>query len=384
MRVLIINRRADEFSAYDQHLDHDVHQVVYLTTPDWTAPAGAALVIRLPDLDDHEAVVRAAMGKGRFDAVLAFYEMDLLVAARIRELLDIPGPRPHDLLKFRDKPVMKETIAAAGLRVPLFTVVSSAEEVVRFQAETGGDVIAKPRSGAGSEGCQLIRRGEDATALLEGADFTDLEVEEFVTGPIWHVDGLVHRGTMAYVQASAYIGTCYDFLRGAPVGSITRSDGAAQEMAHFAEQCVKALDLHDGAFHLEVIDSPEGPVFLEIGARVGGGPVVRMIHAAHGIDLLAEWIRIQLGDPPSPAPRSGAAGALLFPGVPGRRVAAVTSLPGLHHQEPAPAGHLFTGPPDLDLAAAYYFTAPTEQEVRQAMERAIDLVEVRLEEACAS
>ncbi|MFI6317460.1 acetyl-CoA carboxylase biotin carboxylase subunit family protein [Nonomuraea sp. NPDC050556] len=384
MRVLIINRRADEFSAYDQHLDHEVHQVVYLTTPDWAAPAGASLVVRLPDLDDHEAVVRAAMGRGRFDAVLAFYEMDLLVAARIRELLDIPGARPSDLLKFRDKPVMKEAVAAAGLRVPRFAVVSTVEEVVRFQAETGGDVIAKPRSGAGSEGCRLIRRGEDAAALLDGADFADLEVEEFVTGPIWHVDGLVREGTMAFVQASSYLGTCYDFLRGAPVGSLTRSDGPAQEMAHFAEQCVKALDLHDGAFHLEAIDTPDGPVFLEVGARVGGGPVVRLMHAAHGVDLLAEWIRIQLGEPPSPLPRSGAAGSLLFPGSPGRRVADVTSLPGAHHQELAPAGHLFTGPPDLDLAAAYYFAAPTEHEVRQAMERALELVEVRLEEACAS
>ncbi|MEU7897678.1 ATP-grasp domain-containing protein [Nonomuraea sp. NPDC049152] len=383
MRVLMINRRTDEFSAYDRHLDHDVHQVMYVTTPGWKAPEGASQVLRLPDLDDHDAVVRAAVELGDLDAVLALSEMDLLTAARIRELLNVPGPRCHDLVKFRDKPAMKTAVAAAGLRVPRFEVVSSAGDVARFQAEIGADVITKPRSGAGSEGCQVIRRGQDPAGLLAGVDFADLEVEEFVTGPIWHVDGLVQRGCVTFAKASAYIGTCYDFLRGAPIASITRSDAMADDMSCFAEQCVKALELTDGAFHLEAVETPDGPVFLEVGARVGGGPVVRMIHAGHGLDLIEAWMAIQLGVVPAAEVRADASGALLFPGTPGARVAATTSLngrlPALHHEELAPVGYEFTGQPDLDLAAAYYFTAATDQEVRQAIAQAAELVDLRLE-----
>lgn len=382
MRILIVNRWTDAFASYGRDIDHRMHQVAYVTVDGWQVPEGARHAVVLPDMNDADAVVEAARECARHlggvDRVLAFSESDLLTGGRIRDLLDVPGARPQTLTKFRDKPVMKEAVAAAGLAVPAFQIVHSAEELAAFARAARGDVIVKPRAGMGSQGTQVIGRGLDIVG-----SFDDLQVEEFVSGPIWHVDGVVREGAVPFARASAYIGTCYDFHRGQPLGSLTREGAAAEEMTRFTELCLKSLDLTDGLFHLEAIQTPDGPVFLEIGARVGGGPTPELFLDAYGVDLVKEWITIELGEPSTlPGEYGGHVGYLELPGIPGAEVAEVTSLlgriPHLYFERLAAPGHVFTGSPDTDIAATYHFRADSPDQVQEAIESSLAVAGVSL------
>src|SRR3954468_24275477 len=75
-------------------------------------------VPRLLDEDDVVQRVHAWMRGREVDRVLANWEIMVLTAARLRERFGVPGMTVDEVRGFRDKQLMKERVAAAGLRVP--------------------------------------------------------------------------------------------------------------------------------------------------------------------------------------------------------------------------------------------------------------------------
>jgi hypothetical protein len=78
--------------------------------------------LEVPSLFDEDDVVRRVHGwlRGRsVDRVLANWEPLVITAARLRELFGLPGMSVDTVRGFRDKQLMKERVAAAGIRVPL-------------------------------------------------------------------------------------------------------------------------------------------------------------------------------------------------------------------------------------------------------------------------
>ena len=78
--------------------------------------------IQVPQLFNEQdlikRVVKWSKGKG-IDRCEALWEPLTLPAAHIRKALGIPGMSPETVLGFRDKSIMKDQIAKAGLRVPM-------------------------------------------------------------------------------------------------------------------------------------------------------------------------------------------------------------------------------------------------------------------------
>ena len=107
-------------------------------------------VPRLLDEDDLVDRVHAWMRGRSVDRVLANWEVLVLAAARLRERFGVPGMTVDEVRGFRDKQLMKERVAAAGLRVPRSQRIRTTSQA-REAAETMGfPAVIKPISGAGS------------------------------------------------------------------------------------------------------------------------------------------------------------------------------------------------------------------------------------------
>lgn len=77
--------------------------------------------VQIPSWSDEPACVQAilqALGGARIDRVESLWEPTVLLAARVRQALGLPGMDHDTVLGFRDKQLMKERAAAAGARVP--------------------------------------------------------------------------------------------------------------------------------------------------------------------------------------------------------------------------------------------------------------------------
>jgi hypothetical protein len=168
----------------------------------------------------------------------------------------------------------------------------SGEAPDRIPALWKGPTILKPRDGASSE--NVIRfesRREAIEAIQEGRLPIErfrpegYEIEEFIEGPILHIDGLVQYGKILTVLGSRYLGTCLGFAEGEPLGSVQLDPVRSVALFDWAQRVISAVEIRTGSFHLEAFQTPGGPVFLEIGARVGGADVVDTFELSTGIHL---------------------------------------------------------------------------------------------------
>lgn len=386
MHLLILNRYSDEFADYGRYIDHEEHTVSYVTVADHVPmiPERRGQVEVVGSLTDAADVLRAAgrchRAAGSFDAVLAMSEFDLLTAAATREEFGVPGPDTHSTLRFRDKAVMKEAVTKAGLRVPRFEPVLSPADVAAFARRCPGAVVVKPRAGAASAGVTVIPAGaplprEQDLFPSEG----EYEAEEFLNGPIWHVDGIRYQGATTCRFASRYLGTCHGFALGRPLGSVLHRGEEAEAIADFADACLDALGLTDGAFHLEVIQHRDGPVFLEVGARIGGGEIPFVIHEVYGLDLFQEWVRVLLGASPSGSTASDSTehvGFLMLPEPVGHTLVSRTGLvgriPHLYAEELPSPGHRFDGSGGYEhILGRFRYRAASAPLIERAIEETL-------------
>ncbi|MCH0538532.1 biotin carboxylase [Streptomyces sp. MUM 203J] len=328
--VTVLHRWRDTHARYAEYLDHRTHRVSYVSTELGLAsvPADAAAVVTVGSTEDL-TVVRSAVASltTRFGApqrLIALNEGDLDTAALLREEFGVPGQTPEELAVFRDKLLMCRTAAAAGLAVPGFAPAPSPEAVREFGRAHGWPLVVKPRRGTASRG--VVRLDSEADLDRSPSLAADLAaephlVQSYVDAPILHIDGLWEGGTLGGWTASRYVGgTCADFTQGSWLGSVEEDDPALlAAVERFATAVGPALGgRRPWVFHLEafVTDGPDGGpslVFLECGARVGGGEIPFTWRDVHGVDLMAAAADIQLGRAPVlPAPKTGEVGGYLL------------------------------------------------------------------------
>ncbi|EFC78895.1 acetyl-CoA carboxylase biotin carboxylase subunit family protein, partial [Parafrankia sp. EUN1f] len=286
MNIVILHRIPFAKIRYDLAVDHDRHTVRYLSTTGTTdgLPAGAdRRVLTTPTADVDALAAEHADWLGSADRLIARSEYDLLPAAHLRERFGIPGDRPADIAPLRDKWLMRTRAAAAGIAQPAFWSVAD----FRRNPPTTGTYLIKPRLEASSTG---IETG-DARQILDrlaahpaASDTSDVFVEQFVPGQIWHLDGYLRHGVVRTVTSSVYVGDCLNFAHGSPLGSAQTPD--EPEALALLRRTLPVLGQRDGAFHFELIRTGDGRfLFLETASRVGGAGVAETFELRTGVNL---------------------------------------------------------------------------------------------------
>jgi hypothetical protein len=262
------------------------------------------------------------------ERIIVLAEADVLRAAEIRSRRGIPGQQPDDALLFRDKTLMKRAVSAANIAVAPHREVRSALELHDAVAELGHPCVVKPPHGRGSSGVSVLDDAEALHTFLRTGPFSDQGrtspwlVEAFQSGEQYRVDGVCRGGRVVFAAAAIYINTHLDFLGGGYMGSVMLPEESkeAQTVLKLARSVLEdALPAFDGGFHLEVFLTSEGPVFSEVGARIGGGSIPEEVELSYGFNVVEEAILAQRGEPSrhTAARQRGLAGQLNFSPVSG-------------------------------------------------------------------
>lgn len=192
---------------------------VLATTTDEAAPGAWPHTTVADQLDD------SALGPFALDLDVVTFDHEL-VDPEVLEALEAhghvlrPGARA---LSFSDKAHQRTTLAAAGLPVPRFAIVDSAEALEGFAASVGGwPVIVKPpRGGYDGRGVHRVEGPEAARTLLEGIggavvaeELVDLEAELAVLVVTRASGGHVRYPVVGTVQVD---GICHEVSWPPPV-----------------------------------------------------------------------------------------------------------------------------------------------------------------------
>jgi len=311
MNILILHRIPYHKIEYHRGIDHQKHTVVYIGT--------AECLANIPINLTCEKIVRAGQYKTevevfeylktsqrQFDRIISLSEYELMAAAKLREQFCITGPTSAQILKVRNKIAMKSAMSSAGIKVPTFMNLYELHLANQLQDSTA-KIVLKPVDGASSENVivfdnftiardNIINKKTGVKELDDGhANWNRYELEEFVQGPILHIDGLVKQGKLLIGVASRYVGDCLKYAQGAPLGSVQiKTD---KSILAWAQRCITAADIQDGSFHLEAIQKNNDLVFLEIANRVGGADVVKTFELATGVHLPSVELGLIMKDP---------------------------------------------------------------------------------------
>lgn len=252
-------------------------------------------------LDEADVVERTYQwlrGKS-VDRILANWEVMVLTAAKLRERCGVPGMSVDTVEGFRDKQLMKERVAAAGLRVPRAERVRTVAEVKAAVERIGYPLILKPIAGAGS--ADTYRVDDDAgldLALAKMRHVTECSCEEFIAGEEFTFDTVSIGGRPAFQNVAHYlpkplIARTNEWISPVIITVRDLQQPKLQAGLELGHNVLKALGMGDGFTHMEWFLTPKGEaVFGEIGCRPGGAHLVDQMNYTSDIDLFREWARV--------------------------------------------------------------------------------------------
>jgi ATP-grasp domain-containing protein len=238
--------------------------------------------------------------RGRsIDLILANWEPLVITAARMRERFGLPGMSVDVVRGFRDKQLMKERVAAAGLRVPRAQRVRSVKDVWAAVEVTGFPAIIKPISGAGSADTYKIESRADLERVLPRlAHVAEASCEEFIAGEEYTYDTVAIAGQPAYESVTRYFPNALEMRSHEWISPIMLSVRDLEQPhlrggIELGRRVLRALGMGNGMTHMEWFRTPSGEVvFGEVACRPGGACVVDLMNYTGDIDLFREWARV--------------------------------------------------------------------------------------------
>jgi len=244
-----------------------------------------------------------------FTHVVCLSEDNLIRGAKIREMLGITfGQTVEQALHYRDKILMKKLLIEKGIRVPNFASVEHASDIVQFVENNGLPVVIKPRKGYLSLNTTIIFNEQELEKFL-GSDFNtksgydtalDLEIEEYIDGEMYHVDGIVYDNEVKSCWPSKYMNKCVDFNESKFLSSysLIQSNPLVRRIQEYVVNVIKTLGGPPCfPFHGEVwVTKTDEIVFCEIASRTGGAGVRHQLRELFGLRTDKTWTQHQCQD----------------------------------------------------------------------------------------
>ncbi|MFB6812735.1 ATP-grasp domain-containing protein [Streptomyces sp. NPDC056387] len=337
-------------------------------------------------------------------AVIPAIEYATPFAARLAERYGLPGSGLGAARILRDKALLRQVSAAAGIANPAGVRVTGPADMRDFQRERGGPVVLKPANRQAAVGVRVIH--DPAEAEQAWADCLDQDegvfvpdrpmersmlAEQYVEGPEFSVEMLVRDGRTLFVNVTGKqlfpgphpVERAHTVPAGIP-------EGLTRTLAGQTERVVRAVGFRDGIVHCEWIVSDGVPYLVECAGRLAGGGIVDTIQLAYPVQLMRSYYAVMKGEePPGELPRRAEGGAAVrFLATGPGRVRAVHGVEEARRVDgvflvavTAEPGDRFTGlRHSWDRAGIVMATADSSAEALRRADAAADRIRIDIEE----
>lgn len=234
------------------------------------------------------------------DRIVALDDFDVETAALMREHLRVPGMGDTTARYFRDKLAMRVKARDHGIDVPSFVHALNHDTIRAFTGDVPPPWLIKPRSQASAIGIVKADSEAELWAALDRLDDRQSfhVIEQYVPGEIYHVDAIVSERDVLFAATHKYGSPPMDVAHQGGV-FMTRTVEWNSDDTHTIDalhrRLLATLGFVRGVTHTEFIKGRDDGrfYFLETAARVGGAHIVEVVEAATGLNLWAEWAKIE-------------------------------------------------------------------------------------------
>lgn len=267
--------------------------VVTPDAPDWLQKMHCDLIVA--DLRDSTSIEKEIYGRS-FEGVLCdSAESGVVSAAKIAELLNLPGISSQVALNFTDKSMMRRLTSEIFKGTSFH--LSDFENFEPF----GKKYLVKPRNSQGSLGVKIFSSKYELLQILSSYEysFDDTIIESYLEGTEHTIEALVISGRAYPIAISSKIK-----LTTSPTIAHTLSYTAYDEtrplhlnLANKNQEVISTLGLENGITHGEYMVDQEEISLVEIAARGGGsGIYTDILPQLSGCNLFEEMARFAIGE----------------------------------------------------------------------------------------
>ncbi len=245
--------------------------------------------------EDEEAVDRLARAREVDGIVSPGADWPVGIAARVAERIGLAHPiSARTGTVATSKARQREAFAAAGVPHP--------RELDPRGTELPLPVVVKAPDRQGQRGLTLVRSRDEldaalATALAESRGGAVL-AEEHVEGPEVTVNAVSIDGRFVPLTVTDRLTSDLPAF-GVALAHAWPSLHDAEAVVAVAGAAVEAVGILHGPSYTQLRLGPDGPVVMEVAARLGGGHDAELCAAATGVDLNALAVAAALGERPS-------------------------------------------------------------------------------------
>ncbi len=244
--------------------------------------------------EDTQGVRRVARESGAAGLIAPGTDWPVRIAAYVAEDLGLPHPLDvATAVRCTGKIAQREALAVAGVAQPPWSL----------DGPPGYPCVVKASDRQGQRAMTIVYTEdelEDAVMRARSAARGGRALfEAFVPGPEVTVNGFSIGGRFQPVAV-----TGRDHFPHAPGVALRHvypsglDEGAAIAVA---EAAVTALGIAEGPSYVQLIMSQDGPVIMEVAARLGGGHDSEICRLAAGVDLAEAAVRVAVGRTIDPA-----------------------------------------------------------------------------------
>lgn len=251
------------------------------TASDYDADLGP--ISGLPDIE-------AALRAHDIGQVVAGTESGVVLADQLNAFIGFTGnPVQHSMI-YRSKVLMAAAAAKAGIPMPMGTECSSAVEACAWFEESAiATAVVKPVSSAGTDNVRFCSSSAEVAAAtdkvlrstnLYGQANPSVLVQERIHGTEYYLNTVSRDGQHKLAELWRYTKTqspdgspIYDFET-----PVAHASSVGQHLNLFAQTVLKGFGFRSGAAHVEVMLTDDGPVLIEIAARLGGATCPDVVH----------------------------------------------------------------------------------------------------------
>jgi hypothetical protein len=260
--------------------------------------------LRTPNFTDEDAVVKqivAGVGKSTIDRVVCMWEPGVVLAAKIREALGVPGMGVEQANTFRNKDLMKQVVTKAGIRTARHASATSIAQVREAAEQIGFPVIVKPIAGAGSmDTIRAASMAELDAALARVTSYDEVNVEEFIEGDEYTydticIDGRIVYENVCYYRPNPLVARSTEWISPQTVALRDLSEPIVAQGVALGHEVLKAMNFQTGFTHMEFFYTPKGEaIFGEIAARPAGAHTVDLMNFVGDVDLFNGYAEAEL------------------------------------------------------------------------------------------
>ncbi len=261
----------------------------------WQTPLGL-------DFGDLEQATRAIVdyaAQRPLHAIVAVDDGATLLAARAGAALGLPHNSPDAALAARDKYVMRQLLAEAGVPVPKFQRFAASDDPAWVAAQVEYPCVVKPLRLSGSRGVIRANNPDELIAafnrtrrmLLDDGNAleeTCLLVERFIPGFEVALEGILTDQKLKVLalfdKPDPLDGPFFEETIYVTPSRLPKATQAA--IAHCTEQAALALGLRSGPVHAELRVNEAGSWIVEIAGRSIGGLCSTILQ--FGVDMCLE------------------------------------------------------------------------------------------------